>query len=222
MNPLAYLCLGLGLLSLLLVVVCYRRIRQGRVMSSVIYGLQGLLVITLLISTLLVNSNLSTYQRLTFEENILELSIKKISTQKFQIQLSYLESAQGPEIGQIYLVAGDEWQIDTRIIKWKSWANLMGMDSFYRLERLSGRYADINQANASAPTAYRLSEPDKGINVWKLKRLLKTRLSFIDAYYGQAVYLPMQDGARFILAMSQSGLLVRPANDIAQEIILEW
>ena len=40
---------------------------------------------------------------------------------------------------------GDEWRIEARVLKWKPWAYVLGLDSQYRLDRFSGRYADTQQ-----------------------------------------------------------------------------
>jgi hypothetical protein len=222
MNPFLFLCIGLALLVVVLSVKFYRRIRRGKVVSSTLYGLNGLLALTLLIAVLLVLSNMNSYQRLTFEKNIVEVAIKRVSPQNYQLQLIYAEPITNSGASQIYSLSGDEWQLDTRIIKWKGWANLLGMDSYYRLDRLSGRYAVVEQANSLPQTAYSLSAPDNAINIWEIKRLLKSKLPFLDAYYGQSVFTPMKHGARFIVTISQTGLLVRPANEIAQRALAEW
>jgi hypothetical protein len=222
MNPVAYISIGLSLLVVVLCAITYRKIKQRRLLGSTFYGLQALLVLTLLISVFLVFSNLHTYQRLTYEENIVEVAIKRVSTQKFQLQLIYAESAARSDVNQIYALSGDEWQLDTRIIKWKGWANLLGMDSYYRLDRLSGRYAEVDQANSMSQTAYRLFDAENGVSIWDLKRLLKSKLPFLDAYYGQSIFLPMKHGARFKVSISQSGLLVRPGNEIARQALEDW
>lgn len=222
MNPLAYICIGLGFLAVILATVTWRKIKRGRIIGSTLYGLQGLLALTLLIALLLILSNLNSYQRLTFEEDIVDVAIKRLAVQKYQLELIYAEASPRPGVSQIYTVSGDEWQLDTRIIKWKGWANLLGMDSYYRLHRLSGRYAEIDQANSLPQTAYQLSDPDNGISIWDIKRLSKSRLPFFDAYYGQSVFLPLKDGARFTVTIAQAGLLVRPANEVAQRALVDW
>ena len=38
------------------------------------------------------------------------------------------------------MLEGDLWQLDLNLLRWKSLAELIGLESGYRLERLSGRY----------------------------------------------------------------------------------
>ena len=41
-----------------------------------------------------------------------------------------------------YVLYGDQWQIDARVVRWKLPALMAGVPPLYRLERLSGRYGD--------------------------------------------------------------------------------
>ena len=38
----------------------------------------------------------------------------------------------------------------------------------------------------------------------------------MDTLYGGAAYMPMADGARYEVWITQSGLIARPANDVAR------
>lgn len=198
------------------------RIKNRKIIASSLYGIHTSIALLIFIVLLLAFSNLNTYNRLVYESDIAEVSIKQVAEQQFQIE--FIETAQPVvRIDQKYFqLSGDEWRLDARIIKWKGWANIIGLDSYYQLERLSGRYSDIEQANSLLPSAYRLSGPQKGVSIWKLKQLMKSKLPFLDAYFGQSVYLPMQDGARYQLSITQSGLLVRPANEVANQALEGW
>ena len=113
------------------------------------------------------------------------------------------------------MLAGDEWQLDARVLKWKGWANLLGLDAQYRLERVSGRYRQIEQERKDERTVYALSE-NPGIDLWTMSIDHRRWLPFVDAVYGSAVYLPMADGARYEVSITQSGLVARPVNDVAE------
>ncbi len=198
------------------------RIKNRKIIASSLYGIHTSIALLIFIVLLLAFSNLNTYNRLVYESDIAEVSIKQVAEQQFQIE--FIDTAQSVvRIDQKYFqLSGDEWRLDARIIKWKGWANIIGLDSYYQLERLSGRYSDIEQANSLLPSAYRLSGPQKGVSIWKLKQLMKSKLPFLDAYFGQSVYLPMKDGARYQLSITQSGLVVRPANEVANQALEGW
>ena len=222
MNPLGYISIILGVLFVVFVALTLNRIRRSKVIGSTFYGLQGTVIFLLLVTVLLIFSNLNTYQRLTYENDIAEILIRKLAKQKYQLVLIYPQDSEQVNEPEYYSLYGDEWQLDTRVIKWKGWANIIGLDSYYQLDRLSGRYANIQQANTSSPSAYQLTGEQKGMSIWKLKNLMKTRLPFLDAYYGQSVFVPMRDGAKFSVSISQTGLVVRPVNEPAIQALQTW
>jgi hypothetical protein len=222
MNPLVYLCIFLGGAVGILLVLSYNRIKRRKFVACSLYGMQGLLVLMLLLATLLILSNLNTYQRLTYEKDIADVVISKVSEQSYQLELIYAEPSGATKVSKRYSISGDEWQLDSRIIKWKGWASIIGMDSYYRFDRLSGRYASVEQANTMLATAHQLTDTRNGISIWDLKRIMKSKLPFLDAYYGQSIYLPMKHGARFSVSISQAGLVVRPANEIASQTLENW
>ena len=222
MNPLGYLSIALGVLFVVFIALTLNRIKHRKIIGSTLYGLQGIVVFLFLMIILLIFSNLNTYQRLTHENEIVEVLIRKLARQKYQLVLIYPQRAGQNDESEYYSLYGDEWQLDARVIKWKGWANVIGLDSYYQLDRLSGRYANIEQANTSPPSAHQLTGQQKGINIWKLKNLMKSKLPFLDAYYGQSIFVPMRDGAKFSVSLSQAGLVVRPVNAAAIQALQAW
>lgn len=61
-----------------------------------------------------------------------------------------------------------------------------------------------------------LRKAARGLDIWKLKRLLREKLWFVDTLFGQGVYMPMIDGAHFRVSLGQSGLIVRAVNQQAK------
>jgi hypothetical protein len=62
----------------------------------------------------------------------------------------------------------------------------------------------------------------QGLDVWSLAHDYQRWLKWLDAYYGSATYLPMQDGARFIVSLNQYGLMARPDNAQAESALPNW
>ncbi len=205
-----------GLLGFLIVLIGWRfvhQLKRKKIMSSVIWTAQGVTVLAGFMIVLLVYSNLHSYQRLTHETIIADVYVRQLANQKYQLSLSFSDSDQDQHY---YVLEGDQWQLDAKILKWKGWANLIGLDSFYQLERLSGRYRDIEQARLHLPAMHDLSQPPRGLDIWKMKRLFKEKLAFVDTLFGQGVFMPMVDGAHFQVSVGQSGLITRPVNDVAK------
>jgi hypothetical protein len=111
--------------------------------------------------------------------------------------------------------------MDARVLKWRGIAVLIGFDTLYRLDRLSGRYRDITQERTGPRTVYGLSE-EEGLDLWTIARRYAHWIPWVDALYGSATYMPMVDGASYTVSVSSTGLLARPNNEIARKAINEW
>ncbi len=122
---------------------------------------------------------------------------------------------------RLFTLRGDEWQMDARVVNWKPPATLLGLDPIYQLDRLSGRYADIEEERTSMRTVHALSD-ELTLDVWRVARRFPAMMPGVDAYYGTATYLPMADGARFEVTLSRTALIARPVNDAAREAVGEW
>ena len=153
---------------------------------------------------LLLGSNLYTFHRLTDESPVAELQFRKIAAQEYEVTISYGDFCH-PEK---YLLHGDQWRMDAQFLKWRPWANLIGFDSMYRIERLGGRYIDVRDENSSRRLAYRLY-PEEMVDLSAMLDSYNGRLSPVDTLYGSSVYDSMQEGILYRVYRTQSGLLVR-------------
>ena len=111
--------------------------------------------------------------------------------------------------------------MDARVVNWKPPATLLGLDPIYQLERLSGRYSDVDDEITEQRTVHALSEY-LALDVWRVARKFPILMPGVDAYYGTATYLPMADGARFEVSLTRTALIARPANDAAREAVGDW
>ena len=102
----------------------------------------------------LIGANLRTYQRLTAEAPAGEIQFAKVGAHQYNGVLTYPDG----EVAYFPL-SGDEWQIDARILKWTAIANLVGFDTAFRLERISGRYSNIEDERYQPRTVYELHPP---------------------------------------------------------------
>lgn len=148
--------------------------------------------------------NLYTYQRFTKEAPVAALSFAQIAPERYRVTLTATDGDP-----RSFVLDGDEWQLDVRMIKWTDWLTFVGEDPLYRLDRLSGRYSGITDARSRPMTMHGLSEP-AGLDLWAFARRNGDWLPGIDAAYGSSVFLPMRDGQRYAVSMSRTGLVARP------------
>lgn len=206
----------LGLLGLILFILGIRRIWRWKMLSGGLQGISGALLISLALLVASLATNLHTYQRLTHENPVATLRFEQLGPQYFRAVLARPDTP-----AEIYELRGDEWQLDARVLKWKGFATVLGLDSGFQLERLSGRYHDIQQENSAPRSAHPLYTSE-GVDIWSLARQYPRWLPWVDAVYGSATYMPMVHGASYQISLTQSGLIARPTNAIAEQALKNW
>jgi hypothetical protein len=203
--------------GLLLALISFARLRQKRLLAAGIYSSFSTVLLVLAVALIALSMNLYTYHRINQEQDIAEIVFKQLGPKDYTATFYSGDEHQNTK----YTIKGDEWQIDARIIKWKPPVYLAGLDSLYRLERISGRYQDVEEEKTGDRTVYSLTK-NQGLDIWSITKNYPSWLPWVDAYYGSATYLPMNDGARFKITLSQTGLLARPVNQPAEESVQFW
>lgn len=192
------------------------RLLHGRVFNGPSRCLLGLVLMLAAAFIALLALDLHTYFALTHEQLVATVRFNAISPQYFHARLT---DASGHVIQTD--LHGDEWQLDARVIKWSGIATLLGLQTRYRLERLSGRYRDVTQERNAIHSAISLA-PDSWLDSWSLMQRYAHWLPWVDASYGSATYLPMVDGGEYQVTLSTTGLLARPENAVAQQATAHW
>ncbi len=206
----------LCLVAVWFVVVALRHVRRGRFGSATTNLSGGLLAAALGAFGVVVSTSYVSYSRLTSEAEVAEISFLALGDSRYEARLMI-----DGERDRIVTLRGDEWQLDARIVTWKPPMTVLGLEPIYRLERLSGRYANLAEERDAERTVHAVSEAP-GVDVWTLAREAPLLTPGIDAYYGTATYLPMVDGARYSIAVSRDALVARPANDAARRAVGNW
>jgi hypothetical protein len=210
------LIVALALAGILFLILAVRRLRRRRLVGGALHGATAIIFVLLSVCTVMVAANLRTYQRLSFEQPAGELQLTRTADRQFNAVLTYPTGEHAS-----FALRGDEWQVDARVLKWHAFANLVGFDTAYRLERIGGRYTSIEDERAQARTVYSLNPPQR-IDPWDLVHRYHSWIPWMDALYGSATYLPMADGALFEIKVTQSGLAARPLNQAARDALGSW
>jgi hypothetical protein len=205
-----------ALAGILFLVTAVRRLRRRKVLGGCLHGATALVLILLSICAALIAGNLRTYQRLTSEQPAGELQLSRTGEREFNAVLTYPSGEH-----ENFALRGDEWQVDARVLKWHALANMVGFDTAYRLERISGRYTRVEDERSQAHTVYSLNPPQR-IDPWDVVHRYHSWLPWVDALYGSATFLPMTDGALYEIKVSQSGLIGRPLNQAARDSVGSW
>lgn len=217
MALLSVLAALLAVVGLLLLVRGLARLRRLRVVSGCACGAGGCALVAAGLALAGVGLNLLTYQRLTAESPAATLEVTRSGPERYHVLLE----RPGGGIARQYPLTGDEWQLDARILRWRGPATLLGLDTRFRLERLSSRYQDAETAARQPPSVHDLAA-DRGLDVWRAANGLRRWMPLVDARYGSATYLPLADGARYSISVGRDGLIARPANTAAERAVEAW
>jgi hypothetical protein len=213
---LAAAVLACGVLALAFALRAANRSRHGRPIASTAHALVAALWLALGAAVALIGVDVGTYARLTYEAPVAEVRFRQMGDRRFDAELLLPDGAR-----REFVLAGDEWQLDARVLKWHGAATLLGFDTGDRLDRIGGRYRDIERERTAPRTVFELAHP-QGVDVWRLARRFHAWLPWLDALYGSATYLPMAEGAHYAVTISPTGLVARPLNREAREAVAAW
>jgi hypothetical protein len=194
-------CGVIGLLFLLAGVASARRRRFVRLTVHTSLALaclaSGALFLTLQLS-------LHGYHALTREDLAATIHAEPVGPSQFRVTVHLPDGRTDS-----YWLAGDELYVDAHILKWKPWANLLGLHTVYELDRIAGRYHLIEDERRRPRTVYQLAT-DPPVDVFALRRRYDWLEPVVDAEYGSAAFFPTRDRIAIELRVSTTGLLFRP------------
>lgn len=192
-----------GLLSLSLLVLTGLALRRRRVFGTLVSLLLALMVLSWAGLLGAVGIGVQGYRALTHEELAAVVITEPLGPQRFEARFVFPDGR-----SERYEIAGDELYVDAQILKWKPVANLLGLHTVYRLDRVAGRYADIQQERHAPRSVHALAE-DGPVDLFRLRRKYELLSPLVDAEYGSASYVTAERPQRFQVRVTTSGLLIR-------------
>jgi hypothetical protein len=191
-----------GAAALLFALAAVRALLRGRPLRFALRSLAALVCLVLGGTLGVVSLGTTGLQRLTREETAARVTVRPTAPQRFAATVHF---ADGHE--ESFDLAGDDVYVDAHIIKWSPLLNRLGLHTSYRLERIGGRYHDLDQENTALRTVFQLGEAQR-VDLAALSQRLPLGALF-DAEYGSTTYVPVQAPAALDVQVSTSGLLFR-------------
>lgn len=203
-SPLLIIAIIVGLLSLYYFIALLFNLKKFKPISAT-KNLFALAIFSSVSGFLaLVSIGTQGYQALNKEESIAKIQVSTYPERKFQARLIFANGEQ-----QVFSLEGDELVIDAYILKWQSWANFLGLHTAYRLERVSGRYQNIDDEKSRPKSVYAINKKaGKGIAEWR-KNYANLSL-LLDVEHGSASFVSAENTKEYELTVTTSGLLIRP------------
>ena len=116
-----------------------------------------------------------------------------------------------------YLFSADELVVEARIVKWYNFLGLLGVQNYYRLERISSRYFNIQDEKTKPRFVYGIY---KGTDiVWWLVYKYQRFIPGVDAVYGNSAFVPFEEGKIFEVYITRTGVMI---NDISVPKNRDW
>jgi len=192
-----------GALALACAVTAVLAFRGRRLVAMGTAVLAGLLWSTLAALLVAVGAGLAGYRALTREDVALTILVTPLADGRF------LADARFPEgRAATWELAGDQLYVDARILKWHGVANLLGLHTTYELDRIGGRYIDIERERTAPRTIYALGA-EKPFDLFAWVKRKSWMAPLVDAEYGSATFIDITDSAIYEVRVSTTGLLIR-------------
>jgi hypothetical protein len=195
---------GFAIVGVLLLFAALGALRRRRAFGFTLRGLAALALLacaalagTLSISTL-------GYQALTRETVAARVAVAPTGPQSFTAHFSFPDGRTAD-----YDLRGDQIYVDAHVLKWKPIANLIGLHTAYELDRVAGRYAELEKERTGPHTVHSLST-GKPIDVFDLRTRYAVLRPLLDVEYGSATFAPADQRMEYEVRVSTTGLLIRP------------
>ncbi|MEW5879692.1 MAG: hypothetical protein AB1761_04525 [Pseudomonadota bacterium] len=144
------------------------------------------------------------YRALTHEEIAARLDVTPLGPQRFAATFRFADGRSAS-----YTLAGDAIYVDAHVLKWKPWANVLGLHTSYELARVAGRYDDLERERSAPRTVYALGA-ERPIDLFALRRRHAWLAPIVDAEYGSGTFVAADKAQVLELRVSTTGLLLRP------------
>lgn len=203
MQVLAGFAAGFAVVAVLFLALAVRAWRKRRWMATAGRTGTGALFLSLAALAATLGASTQGYRGLTQEEVALTVTTVPTGPRAFQ---AFLEFPDGRDT--TVHVQGDQLLVDAHILKWHYVGNVIGYRTQYELDRLTGRYVDL-EAERTLPRTVHSLKVEKPFDLFELARRHVWMRFLVDTEYGSATYIEVKRPARFEIRVSTTGLLVR-------------
>ncbi|MDA3915122.1 hypothetical protein [Oleiagrimonas sp.] len=183
-------------------VSCRRRLRDRRRMAASWRAMLALVFLALAALAAGGGLSLRGYRVLAAESPVARITAHHMGPQQWQLVLQRPDGSQ-----RRIRMYGDDFRLEAIVLKWQLPAVLAGVPPVYRLDRLSGRYNDPQQARTAPHTVVDFNRAGD-MDLFSLQMRYPHWLPMVDTIYGSGVYLPLVDGGRYQVHLMATGALV--------------
>ena len=185
---------------------CVHCLRRGRLIAATNRALLGFVLLFAGSSIAGLQTGMQGFRQLSNEQTVLKIETFPLSEQRFSAMITWPDGEQ-----KAFYLYGDQLYIDAQILKWKSAANLVGLETYYELDRIGGRYLQLSDEHEKPRSLFNL-KTSKPIDLYSMVEEQQWMNPLIDTSYGSATFINISEAAVWELKVSTTGLLVRKLN----------
>lgn len=186
--------------TLLVWFFCARRLSQKCPWAALKLCLGGLFLtaITSLLFTIIYG--IYALQALSYRQPVAMIVVHQVVPYYFRVVLT----EPGSKRASTYQLRGDQWLLGAQVVVWQPWLQRLGVRNHYQLAFLTSRYENGH------PGKYDYALGPLNQHAW-LHWLYQDVLQYIaiETIEGSAVYMPLQDQARYRILLTPSGLMAK-------------
>lgn len=203
--PFAIAALALAVVGIAFAILAGSAAVRRRPLAFNLRALSALLFLALAALAALIGVGTVGYRALTQEEIVAWVRVEPAGPQRFTAKIRFPDDR-----SETFVLAGDQIHMDAHILKWTPIANLLGLHTAYELDRVAGRYRNLENEQSKQRTVFALGRI-KPFDLFTLRERYAWLAPLVDAEYGSASFVPADRTQEWELRVSTSGLLFRPA-----------
>jgi len=211
LNPLIIFVMLFALLGLIFLIMAIGALKKRKLFGTAMNFVTALLILSLSALFGTISIALQGYQALTREELAAIVKVQPVGEQKF---IARFTMPAGSE--KVFSIAGDQLYVDAHILKWNPLANIFGLHTSYELDRVAGRYENLDDEKKKVHTVYSLSK-DRPLDIFKLRHRYAILKPLLDTEYGSATFIYTKSTEEFRVMVSTTGLLIRKTGKEASQ-----
>ncbi len=164
-----------------------------------------LVILGIILATLWIAASLRIYQAFTREDFFATVTCQKSREPSFDYIIFYKPQKQKEPTA--FGIRGNQWRIEGVVIKWKGFVNIMGIHTWHKPVRLSGRFSDKLRQKAYGLTEYTLNDGED--NFWKFVYSSRKIFPLIEAAYGSGSFIFCRENVVFKIYVTTSGYIIK-------------
>jgi hypothetical protein len=172
-------------------------------LKFIVRTLIGLVLVSVGAVSAAIGAGIQGYHSLTHEDLAARVLVWPAGQQRFTAVFRFPDGREAT-----YSLAGDEIYVDAHILKWHPLANLLGLHTAYELDRVGGRYHSVEQERSADRTLHSLTR-DRLVDLFSLRQRYAALAPLLDAEYGSAAFVPVDQGAELEVRVMPGGLIIR-------------